>query len=335
MKFKYFIISFVFVLVIGLLALGLFGFYLLTSAEKNNQQEFVINTGDGVHQISQNLYQQGLIKNQFVFETYVWYKNLEKKFIAGSFSLPPNTNNIDLVKILTSPQAVNQLTLRFIEGWNNDDIADYLLSKGIIQSSAEFNDLTKVNLWQKNYDFLSDLDAQTSLEGYLFPDTYNFFVNVSPPEVIEKMLDNFATKFSLEMRQAAQQQGRSIHDVVKLASLLEKEVKTEADMKLVADIFLRRLALGMLLQADSTLNYATGGKNPSLSTSELSIDSPYNSYKYSGLPPTPISNPGLKALQAALYPTPNDYLFFLTSPDGTVYYAKTFEEHINNRQFLK
>ena len=103
----------------------------------------------------------------------------------------------------------------------------------------------------------------------------------------------------------------------------------------MADIFNRRMAIGMLLQADSTLNYAIGGKNASLTTEELLIDSPYNSYKYAGLPPTPISNPGMSALRAAVYPEPNDYFFFLTSPDGTAYYAKTLDEHTKNRKYLK
>ncbi len=331
---KYLIFIIILFSTIGLLALGFFA-YNLMPAEKNVNKEFIVQTGDGVHQISQSLYEQGLIKNKFVFETYVWYKNLEKNFIAGTFNIPASSDNMALVEILTSPRAVNQLILRFIEGWTTTDIANYLLEKGVIDSRAEFDELNRVSLWQDKYSFLTELSPNATLEGYLFPDTYHFFTNSSAMEVIDKMLKNFDNKFSESMRQAASEQGRSIHEVVKLASLLEKEVKTEVDMKLVADIFLRRISAGMFLQADSTLNYATGGKNPSLTAAELAIDNPYNSYKYPGLPPTPISNPSLKALQAAIYPTTNEYFFFLTSPDGTVYYAKTFQEHSQNRQYLK
>lgn len=331
---KYFIYSIVLFFIIILSGLIFFTYNLLP-AEKYKNKEFIIKTGDSVQHISQSLYDQGLIKNKFVFETYVWFKRLEKNFIAGNFDIPAGSDIITLVNILTSPQSVNKLVLRFIEGWTIADISNYLLEKGIITSVDEFNKFNQVGLWQKKYEFLKNLPPDTNLEGYLFPDTYHFFNNSSVDDVIDKMLKNFDSKFNLVMREEANKQGRSIHEIVKLASVLEKEVKTETDMRLVADIFLRRLSLGMFLQADSTLNYATGGKNTSLTAAELAIDNPYNSYKYPGLPPTPISNPGLKALQAALYPTPNQYLFFLTSPDGTVYYAKTFEDHLKNRKYLR
>lgn len=331
---KYFNYTIILIFSVVLIGLGFFT-YNLMPAEKNEDKEFMIKAGDSVHQISQNLFDQGLIKNKFVFETYVWYQKLEKNFIAGTFNIPASTSNVALVKILTSPQSVNQLVLRFIEGWTITDIVNYLLEKEIISSVEEFNELNQVGVWQDKYEFLANLSPTNTLEGYLFPDTYHFFPNSTAVDVIDKMLKNFDTKFDSIMRQVASEQGRSIHEIVKLASLLEKEVKTESDMKLVADIFLRRLSLGMLLQADSTLNYVTGGKNPSLTATELAIDNPYNSYKYPGLPPTPISNPSLKALQAALYPTTNEYLFFLTSPAGEVYYAKTFAEHTKNRQYLR
>lgn len=331
---KYFIYLVILIFGIFLIGIGFFAYNFLP-AEKYENKDFVIQVGDGVHQISQNLYQQGLIKNKFVFETYVWYKGLEKQFIAGSFTIPAGSNNFELVKILTSPQSANKLVLKFIEGWTTVDIANYLLEQKVINSTAEFNEYNKVGLWQDKYSFLAELSSTTTLEGYLFPDTYHFFSNPSVVDIIDKMLKNFDNKFNESMRLAASEQGRSISDIVKLASLLEKEVKTEKDMRLVADIFLRRLSLGMLLQADSTLNYAIGGKNPSLTAEELALDNPYNSYKYPGLPPTPIANPGLIALQAALYPQANDFLFFLTAPDGQVYYAKTFVEHTKNRQYLR
>ncbi len=332
-KFIYYFVLVLFL--IPVIAIAIFFYCLKMPLANNTAQSFIVQPGDGVHQISQRLYQQNLIRSRFVFETYIWYKDLEKKFIAGSFVIPANKNNIDLVGILTSFQADSQLTIRFIEGWTSSDMAAYLLDLNVITDEQDFLDVIKVSQWQQQYDFLKDLDPDNTLEGYLFPDTYHFLPQVTPNQIVDKLLFNFSQKFSEELQQAVVSQNRSIYDVIKLASMLEKEVKTEKDMSLVADIFLRRLQQGMLLQADSTLNYATGGKNSSLSAAELAIDSPYNSYKYYGLPPTPISNPGLKAIRAAVYPEKNDFLFFLTSPDGTTYYAKTFTEHTINRQYLR
>jgi UPF0755 protein len=208
---------------------------------------------------------------------------------------------------LTSLDTPNELTLQFIEGWTIGDMADYLVAKNIIANQSDFSGLAQAGLWKQEFKFLAGLPDNETLEGYLFPDTYKFFPNSTSQDIIRKMLTNFDAKFSDEMRVVIATRGLTIHEVVKLASILEKEVKTQQDMKLVADIFNRRLAIGMLLQADSTLNYATKGKNASLTAAELAIDNPYNSYKFSGLPPTPISNPGLNALRAAVYPEVNEY----------------------------
>jgi len=311
------------------------GYLLFIPARYELKQEFVIAQGEGVNQISQHLYAQGLIRNRLVFETYVWYKNLEKKFIAGTFLIEPGQSSYNLSKLLTSLEKPSEITLQFIEGWTVQEVEDYLLNHKFIKDKQEFAEFNQVGLWKKEFTFLQSLPDNETLEGYLFPDTYKFFPNSTSQDVIRKMLENFDAKLTPDMRAVIATRGITIHHIVTLASILEKEVKTEKDMKMVADIFNRRMAIGMLLQADSTLNYATGGKNASLTSAELALDSPYNSYKYAGLPPTPISNPGLNALRSAVYPEINEYFFFLTSSDGTAYYAKTLQEHTNNRQYLK
>ena len=225
--------------------------------------------------------------------------------------------------------------MRFIEGWTIADMANYLVKEGIIEVPAELEQRAKVEYFNDQYDFLPEVAEQESLEGYLFPDTYRVFVDASVDDIIVKMLDNFRKK-TADLRAKVKEQRKNLRDIVILASILEKEVKSEDDMKIAADIFWRRLKAGMFLQADSTLNYFTGGENPSLTAEELKIDSPYNSYKYKGLPPTPISNPGLKALTAAVDPTANDYWYFLTDSQGKAYFAKTLAEHnANKRKYLQ
>jgi UPF0755 protein len=158
------------------------------------------------------------------------------------------------------------------------------------------------------------------LEGYLFPDTYRFYAGTPAETVVRKMLDTYEAKI-------ASLKNQPDHADLTLASLVESEVKTDADRAKVADILKRRLAAGMPLQLDSTVNYATGKSSPAVSSNDLAVNSPYNTYKYKGLPPGPIANPGMSSISAALAPTPNPYWYFLTAPDGTVIYSQTLVEH--------
>jgi UPF0755 protein len=181
------------------------------------------------------------------------------------------------------------------------------------------------------YPCLKVRTAGTSLEGYLFPDTYSLFPDATAASVTKKLLDNFGRHMTSEVMTAVSASQREFRDVIIMASILEREVQTPADRRLVADLFWRRLAKGMRLQADSTVNYVTGGRDPSISGSDLALESPYNSYRYEGLPPGPIGNPGLDAIMAAVQSTPNDYWYFLTDADSAVHYAKTYDEHLANK----
>jgi len=162
----------------------------------------------------------------------------------------------------------------------------------------------------------------------LFPDTYRVFRDASISDIVKKILDNFNQKLTSELRFEIKSQGKNIHQILTLASILEKEVSTDQDRKLVAGIFYKRLELGMPLQADSTVNYVTGKDSSRASAKDLEIDSPYNTYKYRGLPPGPISNPGISSILAAIYPSSNNYLYFLTTPDGQVIYNETHDQHV-------
>ena len=173
--------------------------------------------------------------------------------------------------------------------------------------------------------------VDVDLEGYLFPDTYEFNTDATADVIAETMLRTMETRVNEIGGVTGDAAGMSMHEVLTLASIVEKEVRTAETMKNVADIFLKRLDIGMALQSDATINYIIGGDNPSPTYADLEVDSPYNTYKNPGLPPGPISSPGLNALNAVLHPTHNEYYYFLTTDEGGIYYAETYEEHLRNK----
>jgi UPF0755 protein len=173
--------------------------------------------------------------------------------------------------------------------------------------------------------------AGVDLEGYLFPDTYQFTTDATAEDVVKIMLEAMRGHINDIGAVSGDAAGMTVHEVLTLASIVEKEVRTPESMNNVADIFLKRIAIGMPLQSDATINYIIDGDDPSPTYADLEVESPYNTYKNPGLPPGPISSPGLNALSAVLHPTHNDYYYFLTTNDGAIYYAKTYDEHLRNK----
>jgi len=230
----------------------------------------------------------------------------------------------------------NEDCFRIIEGWDNKEIGTYLVSKNFL-SEKDFANAVGVNsLLIKEFDFLQDKPASVDLEGYLFPDTYRVFKNADSYDIIRKMLQNFDVKLTPELRQEIASQKKSIFEVLTLASIIEKEVSKPEDMKMVADVFYKRLKVDIALQSDATVNYATGKSLTQPSHQDLEVNSLYNTYKYPGLPPGPISNPSINAIKAAIEPTPNPYYYFLTDKEGNAIYSQTYEEHlINKNKYLK
>ena len=189
-------------------------------------------------------------------------------------------------------------------------------------------------------EILMGIPADQGLEGYLFPDTYRFRSDATSAIVAETMLLTLKRRLAENgiaiPRNLIFEGGLTLHEIITLASMVEREVRTPEDMKLVAGIFYTRMKIGMALQADSTVNYVTGKSDTAVSLEDSRVDSPYNTYQNLGLPPGPISNPGMNAILAVLEPTDSDYLYFLTTDDGDVVYAQTFDEHVANKyQYLK
>jgi UPF0755 protein len=177
------------------------------------------------------------------------------------------------------------------------------------------------------FPFLKDKPKQASLEGYLFPDTYELKEQDLAGSLAKSMLSNFSEKLTPELLKEISGQDKTVFEVVTLASLLEKEVRTMADKKTVSGIIYKRLRNGMRLQVDATVLYALDKEGTKVSYDDLWLDSPYNTYRYSGLPPGPICNPGRESLLAAVYPEENEYWYYLSAPDGQTHFSRTLEEH--------
>ncbi len=326
LKFKLFLV------IVLLLAAG-WGYYsYVVAAPKSHlttPQTFNVPAGWGSTKISFELKNAGLIRNAYVFQLYIWLRGIDSKMQIGQYQLSPSLSIKDIAQILSrGTGSANEVSLTFIEGWTLRDFAQYLSDKHIASQQDFFDTVQKKVSWWDNYSILASKPRILDLEGYLFPDTYRVYKDASLPEIVQKMLDNLETKITSQLRSDITKQGRTIHEIFTMASILEKEVKTDVDRKLVADIFYRRLKAGVALQSDATVNYATGKSTARASAQDLQIDSLYNTYKYRGLPPGPIASAGLAAITAAVYPTPNQYFYFLTTPDGKVIYSKTFAEHV-------
>jgi UPF0755 protein len=181
------------------------------------------------------------------------------------------------------------------------------------------------------FDATTFLNEAKNKEGYLFPDTYHFPPGVTPAEVIQTMSGTFNQQVAPLLAEI-KASGYSENDIITMASILEGEVQSDADQKIVAGILWKRIAEGIRLQVDSTLTYETGKTSAELTAADLESDSPYNTYTHYGLPPGPISNPGLESIEAALHPTATDYMYFLADDNGNIHYAVTFEEHVANKK---
>lgn len=232
-------------------------------------------------------------------------------------------------------QAKPEIQLRVIEGWNRKQIQSSWEQAGIIFTKPLKEETA--GAWSSRFDFLKGVPAKDSLEGYLFPDTYRIYASSTSETAIEKLLANFADKVTPEMIADIKRQGRTLPEVITLASLIEKEVRSSADMEIVSGIFWNRLERRQPLQSCATLAYILGENKPQYSEADTKIDSPYNTYQHYGLPPAPIANPGLRAILAALHPSTTPYNYFLTRPDtGETVFSKTYEEHLRNKaKYLK
>jgi len=318
------ILIFLFLIFLFLFFLILSNFYLPLKEKSSPPQIFQVKKGQGVFEIAKNLKKERLIKSEFSFLLYLVLKGKTKSLQAGYYLLSPSMTPFEIAQKLIEGDVIFE-KITIVEGENKNEIAEYLEEKGILKKE-NFLEKIKLKYWREKYEFLKDVKAE-DLEGFLFPDTYFVKKGETEEEIISKFLDNFDKKVNEKLREEISEKGKSLYDILILASLLEKEVKTFEDKKLVSGILWKRLENEIPLQVDATITFITGKKTIKIPAEDLKIDSPYNTYKYKGLPPTPICNPGLESILAAISPQQSDYWYYLTTSEGNTIFSRTLKEH--------
>lgn len=317
-------------------------FYFVAPESDTSAVTISIEEGMSVSEIAEKLKSTGIIDSKTIFLLYVKWTGTDTDFKTGVFEIIPGINISNIVAELTADE-INLSKATIIEGWTLRGIGSYFENKGMLQAEEIFEEaglpavdyravdqINPAEKWKSEFTFLDDKPEYVSLEGYLFPDTYYFYGEAGAEDVVKKMLENFDKKLTPQWRAEIDRQGKSIFDIVTMASIIEREMYGLEARKMVSDIFWKRLEVGMPLQSDASVNYVTGKGLVRPSYEDTQVDSPYNTYKYPGLPLGPISNPSAEAIEAAIYPTPNDYYYFLTTPEGEIKYSKTYDEHNEN-----
>lgn len=331
--------------IIILTAIGYVSSAFFSPAQKTDETKiFTVTKGEAVKEVAINLKNEGLIENYNAFVVYTAITGKYSKIQAGEYLLSSQMSVAGIVRMLSKGETAKE-NVTIIEGWDLRDISEYLTDKGI-SDKDELYSLTgqpakkenneKVNELVQRFDFLDDKPEGMSLEGYLFPDTYYINKNDSIETVVEKALSNFNEKLTPELRNEIKKQKKTIFEIVTMASMIEKEVKTLDDKKIVSGILWKRMASGMRLQVDATILYQENKEGMKIYTKDTQIDSPYNTYRVDGLPLGPISNPGMDSIIAAIYPDKTSYYYYLSAPNGETIFSKTLEEHnYNKARYLK
>lgn len=308
----------------------------MTTDSRNNEAVFFsIPKGQGISSTAKILKEEKLISSSLAFKIY-FKLNKDKVIQAGAYEIEPGLSTRLLVAKLTAGKILsNESKVLVREGLTIKEANEEIKAQGYLLND-EFLNLSQVKIKDlpvrlKTQPFIALLPPEATLEGYLFPDTYIMYKDFSVEDLVEKMLDNFQRKIDdNEIISLSQNLNRSLHETIIMASLIEKEVRGEEDMKIVSGVFLNRIRSGQALQSCASLAYILGVNKPQYSYEDTQTPSPYNTYLHPGLPPGPVSNPGLVALRAAVQPIITDYNYFLSRPDtGETVFSATYEEHLS------
>src|ERR1700682_2629487 len=288
----------------------------------NSKVRFVVPPGASFHEVADTLHRTGLIDSVTVFDFYARYKHLDRNVQADAYEL---SRNLNMIQILAALQTAvpEEIFITIPEGFTIKKTAALLDKGGVIKGS----DYTALAVQGKfNYDFLKDLPPGASLEGFLFPDTYLIPRAGTAKDLITQQLDAFKRLWNERRQGQATKRKLNALQLVTIASLIEREARYQEDRPLVASVIYNRLSAGWPLQIDATVLYAKGVWQSSVTKEDRMVQSPYNTYLHTGLPPGPIANPGIKAIDAALQHANTGYFFYLSDPQGHNHYAKTNEE---------
>ena len=298
-----------------------------------SEQSFTVQQNESIASIANRLDEARLIDDASAFRDYLAYTGLDKTIQAGEYKLSAAMSIVDIAHKMqdATPEDV---TFVILPGWRIEEIAAALPTSGLDISPEAF--IATASSPHPGFDFVA---GASSMEGFLYPDTYIVLRNVTVDQFVAGLVRNFGLHLSTDLREGFNRQGLTIYQAVILASIVEREAVHADEAPMIASVYLNRLKIGMKLDADPTVQYALGF-NPDqqtwwtspLSLDDLQIDSAYNTYRNDSLPPTPIDNPGLISLRAVAFPTKTDYYYFQARCDGSGYhdFAQTFEEQLQN-----
>ena len=310
-----------------------FSFFLPNKFNSNKPIEFEIKKGETLESIADTLYSKKIIPNKLNFRIAVLLSGAEKNIKAGDYVIDRALSYFQLIEILSGKIISSQKKITIPEGIGQKELAS-LLHKELGIDSTEFLALSR----NKAFIFSLGLNVN-NLEGYLLPETYYFYPSSGAQGILKK-LNNEMKNFLANKKERMKELKMSEHEILTLASIIDAESNNFSEFKTISAVYHNRLKRKIALQADPTISYLIKDRtNKRIMKSDLQIDSKFNTYKYVGLPPAPINNPGKQAIIAALYPEKNNYLYFVADGNGSHIFATTYDEHLlnvrNYRQWLK
>lgn len=298
---------------------------LPASAVSGSAQRVFIPPGSTVEEVGRLLYEKGLIRTPLAFRALAQWTGADRKIRSGEYDLDPRMSVREILRHLVRGDVVTY-PFTVPEGYTVEQVAALLSEKGLADRTRFLEVASRPEL--APFPIPHPERVRYPLEGYLFPDTYRVPRGMSEEELVSIMVRRFDQVFTPEMKEKAIRLGLSGHELITLASIVERETGVAEERPLVAGVFWNRLRRGMPLQADPTVAYAVGRPGNELTRRDLSVESPYNTYRYGGLPPGPIANPGLAAIRAVLEPADTDYLYFVARGDGSHEFSRTLSEHL-------
>lgn len=330
----------VIIILIAVIVCGALLYSLLLTNIFNKYHESTIDIpiGSSTQSIAIILKENNIIKNDYIFRLFAKIEKKGDKFKAGKYTL---NNKMSMKEIFSELEkgVIRKETVSFTipEGYELKQIAKRLSELGIVNYD-NFIKLTsdKANFNDK-YEFLQKIPDDSSLEGYLYPETYEVYLDASEEEVIEKMLDEFNNIYNEIITKKDLRDDFDLNKFMTLASIVEREARVDEERPTIAGVFYNRLNDDMLLQSCATVQYILGERKPRLSNKDISIDNPFNTYKYIGLPPAPIASPGIESIKATLQPEEHDYLYFVLKPDesGRHNFNTNYKDHLRDANKLK
>lgn len=286
-----------------------------------------INKGMSLNTVINLLQENNIIINKNVLKAKIMIQGLSSKVPTGTFLIEGKVSDSKLIDIIFNKGPI-KLKLTIPEGTSSKKIFESI--NLLLNTNYQFEDL----LTEKNILSKYDIDG-SSFEGYLYPNTYYFYYDTSPEDIIDTLVSQFWKEFDENLISRANELGLSVHEVVTLASIIEGEAMLDNERSTISSVYHNRLKINMKLQADPTIQYIIKGPPKTLSTRDLRIKSPYNTYQNYGLPPGPINNPGIQSIKAALYPLETNYLFFVAQGDGSHAFTTNEKDHEAAKRIYK